>query len=98
MVASGVVHVYDSVYRTANKETKDVICNLFGAQLSVRSVSIPRQVGGQDCGLYAIAIATALTFGQTTAALKFRQDHCACIWLNALMLRTSYHPSKVSNE
>ena len=28
--------------------------------MSVRSVSIPRQVGGQDCGLYAIAIATAL--------------------------------------
>ena len=70
--SEGVVNVYDSVYSNVNKETKAIICNLFGTQSSVRSVPIPRQMGGQDCGLYAIAIATALAFGEDPVAMKFR--------------------------
>ena len=68
-----VVHVYDSVYSTVNKETRVIVYNLFGAQSLIRSVSIPREMGGQDCGLYVIAIATALAFGNDPAAMKFRQ-------------------------
>ena len=36
-------------------------------------IHIPKQVGGQDCGVFAIAIATALAYGLNAATLKFNQ-------------------------
>ena len=71
--ASGAVNVYDSIYSTLNKETRTIIRNLFGPK-SVRSIPIPKQMGGQDCGVYSIAIATALAFNQDPATVKFRQS------------------------
>lgn len=52
--ASDEVKVYDSVYHTLDQTTKSIISNLF--QTSTELVRIPRQTGGCDCGVYAIAI------------------------------------------
>ena len=71
---SDKVYVYDSVYNTVNKETRDIIKNLFGSSKSVRSIPISKQMGGQDCGIFAIAIATTLAFGKDPAPMKFKQS------------------------
>ena len=67
-----VVNVYDSIYYTISEETKVLISNAFEAP-SNQVVVIQRQTGGQDCGLYAIAVSTALAFGLNPGTLKFNQ-------------------------
>ena len=88
--SEGGVNVYDSVY---SKETKAIICDLFVPQSSVRSVPIPRQMGGQDWGLYAITIATALAFGEDPDAMKLRQVSLRSHLVDVLLLK-SYHFSR----
>ena len=68
----GQVNVYDSVYHAIDKETEVIIANLFGS-LSIRIVNIEKQSGGSDCGVYAIALITALAFGMDPIVLKFNQ-------------------------
>ena len=67
------VMVYDSVYQNIDSGTECVIKNLFGHSLTIHMVHIPKQDGGQDCGVFAIAIATALAYGMNVATLKFNQ-------------------------
>ncbi len=55
----------------------------------MRSITIPRQMGGQDCGLCATAIVTALAFGQNPVTIKFKtsmQSHLVeCISAEKLL-------------
>ena len=80
LVASGVlssrdeVKVYDSIYRTLDRTTKNIISNLFPCSSSIELVKINRQTGGKDCGLYAIAVSTALAFHHDPSAIKFDQS------------------------
>ena len=71
---SSDVMVFDSIYTSVDKGTQVVIQNLFA--LSVQSVikSMQKQRGGDDCGLFAVATATALAFGIDPAELTFQQD------------------------
>ena len=69
----GVVQVYDSIYSSIDDETKRIIHNLFDPASLLELVKIPKQIGGQDCGLYAIAISTALAFGLDPAIITFNQ-------------------------
>ena len=52
--------VYDSVYFHVDQEVKDLISNLFDRDMSKE---MPKQKGGSDCGVYAIAVATTLLHG-----------------------------------
>lgn len=70
----GVVKVYDSSYDNVDKETSGVIFNLFSQHCSIEVVKSQEQVGGKDCGLFAIGNATALCFGQNPAVIVFDQD------------------------
>ena len=67
--------VYDSahVYQTIDSETEWVINNLFGHSSAIHMIHIPKQVGGQDCGVFAITIATALAYDLDAGTLKFNQ-------------------------
>ena len=66
------VYVYDSVYGSLDKET--VVLNLFqGSLLPVQMAEIQKQDGGCDCGLFAIAVATALAFRHNPRTLTFEQ-------------------------
>ena len=54
--------MYKSVYRALDRATKSIISNLFQTSTSTELVRINRQAGGRNCGVYAIAISTALSF------------------------------------
>ena len=62
VLAADEEKVYHSVYRTLDRATKNIISNLFQTSISTELVLITRQAGGWDCGVYAIAISTALFF------------------------------------
>ena len=67
------VKVYDSAFDNVDNHTAIVITNLFGSLAKSKTVKIPKQSGTSDCGLYAIANATALCFGKDPAILYFNQ-------------------------
>ena len=67
------VLVYDSVYRTLDRPTKNTILNLFPSSTCAELVQVNRQMGGLDCGVFAVAISTALAFQQNPAVIKFDQ-------------------------
>ena len=73
LAASGEVKVYDSIYRTLDQATRKIISNVYQSLTSAELVRIHRQTGGQDCGVYAISISTALAFGHDPATIKFDQ-------------------------
>ena len=60
--ANGDVNVYDSVYRSVDKATIAVITQLFQSS-AVKIVKSRKQKGVTDCGVFAIATATAFAHG-----------------------------------
>ena len=71
------VAVYDSIYRTINNDTDQIIYNLFqkGEQKPVIKVmNCQKQVGGKDCGLFAIAFVTSIAYGDDPVKTRFLQD------------------------
>lgn len=75
---NGTVKVYDSLYTHVDEKSKAVIHNLFDLQCNTSDcidiVGIKKQEGVKDCGLFAIAIATALLLGEDPATLHFKQS------------------------
>ena len=62
----GEVRVYDSLFQYCDKETEHAIVNLFqlgSEKLKIMVAQSQKQKGGTDCGVFAIAFATALAFG-----------------------------------
>ena len=57
---------------TLDKETNEVVANLFPST-SVKVVKSQKQVGGTNCGLFAIATATAHTYGTDPTSITFIQ-------------------------
>ena len=51
-----------------------MVLNIFHESTRNKLVPIHRQTGGQDCGVYAIAISTALAFCHDPAKIKFNQS------------------------
>lgn len=72
----GEVLVYDSLFKTLDGETKKVVCSLFKSLPvgNVKVVKSQKQRGAKDCGLFAVAFATALAHGQNPSKVKFQQD------------------------
>ena len=68
------VLVYDSVYRTLDQRTTNIILNLLPASTSTELFQVNRQRGGLDCGVFAVAISTSLAFQQKPAVIKFDQS------------------------
>lgn len=53
--------IFDSVFNTIDSETRRTICNLFslGKKPKFTCEKFGKQIGPFDCGLFAIAAATA---------------------------------------
>ena len=71
------IEIYDSLQTTLALETETVIARYLhseSSQIVMKFVKIATQIGNTECGLYAIAIMTALAFGQDPALLVFDQD------------------------
>ena len=63
----GEVKVFDSVYTSLDDGTNQTIQRMFGcytSPLRVTVVNKPKQQGGNDCGIFAIAVCTCLAFGE----------------------------------
>ena len=72
----GCVMVYDSTFKNVDSETREVIDGMF-SQLLVAKVKVAKsqkQKGKKDCGLFAIAYATALAYGHNLSKVKFCQE------------------------
>ena len=72
-----ITHVYDSVYSSLDRETEDVVHNLFQAAKSlpikIEMRSCQKQAGGTDCGLFSIAFITAIAYNEDPSKIKFCQ-------------------------
>ena len=66
------VLVCDSLYGTLDTSTANVISNLFHSSL-VKMLDCQKQEGGKDCGVLAIAYATAIGHGVDPASIKLNQ-------------------------
>ena len=71
---SNDVKVYDSIFDVVDDHTALLISNLFGYLAKPKAVKIPKQLGINDCGLYAIANVAALCFEKNPATLYFNQS------------------------
>ena len=72
------VLIYDSIYSILDGETKKVVENLFEVSDTsrIRFVQIQKQVGGKDCGLFAIAIVVSLLLhvDLSVSSIRFNQS------------------------
>jgi len=72
--AKDEVKVYDSLYTSVNDDTQTVIAALINSKsphIKIKLMNIAKQLGGTDCGLYAIAIITCLAYGEDPTCLVF---------------------------
>ena len=72
------VEVYDSVYSTVNDVTAGVIKNLFEItdESKINMKKMQRQIGATDCGVFAIAVCTALLHDSSVdmSQIRFHQE------------------------
>lgn len=81
------VQVYDSIFSCVAKATVDVIKNLFMVTDATRIevMQMKHQTGSRDCGIFAIAVSTALLHGINVSNITFCQDkmrqhlHCTVL-------------------
>ena len=62
----GEVKVYDSLFYYCDEETKCIIAKLFQcgpSKVTIKVAHTQKQKGSSDCGLFAIAFATAVAYG-----------------------------------
>ena len=74
---AGEVKVYDSIFSSLDKESLRTIMNLFSSENNkprVRLSPSQRQKGSNDCGIFSIAVAVAVTFGLNPSKLHFQQE------------------------
>lgn len=60
--SSSKIFVYDTLYSDVTLDTKQLITKMFGIPQVEVVHDIQKQKGGKDCGLFAIAICTALAY------------------------------------
>ena len=53
------MNVYDSLYTSLDETTKVVVSSMFHTHC-INMQPLQKQVGGTDCGLFAIAVITAI--------------------------------------
>ena len=69
------IRIYDSIFRTVDEETKRTVMNLFKKVGKFKFIPVDMQVqeGNVDCGLFTIAVATDLAYGNDPANVIFVQ-------------------------
>ena len=88
----GHINVYDSLHMRLTSEVKEVIADLMqwkGKEITINYSDVQWQIGGSDCGIFAIAFATALCNGHEPASIVFDQPRLrkhlmACLDNNTL--------------
>lgn len=84
----GVVRVYDSLHMVPTHTLKEIIaamCRTSESSLEIQSMNVARQVGGVDCGLFALAYATSLSLGQDPVNVMYDQSKLRHHFLQCLL-------------
>ena len=72
------VKVYDSLFTYCDKETESILFSLFqwnkSSKLVITVSRSQKQKGTVDCGLFAIANATAIAHGKNPSKLRYKQE------------------------
>ena len=72
----GEIKVFDSVYTSLDDGTHQTIQRMFGCHTSPLRVTVvnkPKQQGGSNCGVFAIAVCICLAFGEDSSKMIVRQ-------------------------
>ena len=82
--SKNAVKVFDSFYTTIDEKTMEAIVNLFllSDNPTLEMVKIQKQKGSNDCGPYAIAVATAILHDVNLTITPFCQEK---IWSHLLL-------------
>ena len=69
------IKIFDSVFTSTDAETHKIIVNLLQMTKNPKftCAKIQRQIGTNDCGLFAIAVATSIAFGLNPVGVHFQQ-------------------------
>lgn len=73
----GYVRVYDSLHMTLPSTTEKVIADLIMTKekfFTIEYMDIHRQVGPDDCGLFALAFAASLCYGEQPKNENYNQS------------------------
>ncbi len=73
----GDINIFDSAYKYLDTDSMLQICAILqhsGTSIKFNNVPVQKQIGGSDCGLYAIAFATTVCLGLNPGQLLFEQD------------------------
>ena len=76
----GIFNIYDYVYSSLDNDTQKVLANLFVFE-EVRFVTFQKQVGGTDCGLFAIAATTQILSLKIVLSFTFFKIRCVLMLL-----------------
>ena len=74
---SGVIHVYDSLYKSVSRETLCLIASMVYSQsseLKITMMDVEKQSNGSDCGVLAIAYAFNICNGLNPCNVRFDQN------------------------
>jgi len=69
--------VYDSMYPSAGQATKQQVASITMVaepELTLSFIDVQMQAGGSDCGVFALAFATAICFGHSPGKFQFNQQ------------------------
>ena len=66
---TGYVDVYDSLSSPVTQELRELAFDLTGS--AFRCVPVQQQANGSDCGVFSIAFASSLVYGQNPANVTF---------------------------
>ena len=72
--AKGEINIYDSLYKSVETSTANLIAKLFG-DVALKMKTCPRQYGDKDCGAFAIAICAAIIHGINLEGINFIQEN-----------------------
>ena len=80
----GELVIFDSLYSSVDPATLDLLKQLYGVHTKVKLEKCPQQIGGSDCGLFAIANCTTLACGSHPSNVSFNQGRMRQHFLKCL--------------
>ena len=83
----GEINVYDSFHLKLSSTNKKLVADLMmyeGQAITVNYIDVQWQSGGSDCGLFAIAFATALCSGHDPSKVLYHQPSMRSHLLNCI--------------
>ena len=69
------VLIYDSLYNVVDENTIKLLERLFGRKIMAKMQCLQKQSGSKDCGLFALAVSTALAHCVDPTKIRFDQSN-----------------------